>query len=72
MNFINMEPMVRFELTTYALRVRCSTPEPHRHVAINAHCTLKYLPYFSSTIALLLLYPIQFILNLWGPQLFGV
>ena len=28
------EPPVRFELTAYALRVRCSTPELRRLVAI--------------------------------------
>ena len=26
-----MEPMVRIELTTFALQVRCATIAPHRH-----------------------------------------
>ena len=29
----SLEPLVRIELTTYSLRVNCSTPEPQRQVA---------------------------------------
>ena len=29
-----VEPMVRFELTTYSLRVNCSTPELHRRLRV--------------------------------------
>jgi hypothetical protein len=33
-----MELMVGFEPTTCALRVRCSTPEPHQHAIIILTC----------------------------------